>query len=104
MFQALIPVNQQPNDIDLSGIEISWKELREEILKAHKPIKDLFFTGLGNKLQFQDSFIAESVVVQFVNSDAPGLPIHDSFVMHHGYEDKSGLEEAMRRVYFESFN
>ena len=32
MFQALIPLNQQPNDIDLRGIEMSCKELKEEIL------------------------------------------------------------------------
>ena len=29
--------------------------------------------------------IAESVMLQFAHSDAPALPIHDSFVMHHGY-------------------
>ena len=104
MFQATAPLQKEPDDIDLSGIEMSWKELKEEILKAHKPIKDLFFTGLGNKLQFEDSCIAESVILQFVNSDAPALPIHDSFVMHHGYGDKGGLEEAMRRAYFERFN
>ena len=45
-------------------------ELKEEILKAHKPIKDLFFKGLGNKLQFEDSCIAESVMLQFAHSDA----------------------------------
>ena len=79
-------------------------EIKEEILKAHKPIKDLFFKGLGNKLQFEDSCIAESVMLQFAHSDAPALPIHDSFVMHHGYGEKGGLEEAMRRAYFERFN
>ena len=104
MFQATTPLQNEPDDIDLSGIEMSWQELKEEILKAHKPIKDLFFTGLGNKLQFEDSCIAESVILQFVNSDTPALPIHDSFVMHHGYGDKGGLEEAMRRAYFERFN
>ena len=83
---------------------MSWKELKEEILKAHKPIKDYFFKGLGNRLQFEDSCIAESVMLQFAHSDAPALPIHDSFIMHHGYGDKGGLEEVMRRAYFERFN
>ena len=64
----------------------------------------MFFKGLGNKLQFEDSCIAESVMLQFAHSDAPALPIHDSFIMHHGYGDKGGLEEAMRRAYFERFN
>ena len=104
MFQALTPLNLKQDDIDLSGIEMLWKELTEEILKAHKPIKDLFFTELGNKLQFEDSCIAESVMLQFANSDAPVLPIHDSFFNASGYGDKGGLEEAMRRAYFERFN
>ena len=104
MFQASNFLDKKPKKLNLNRIEMSWKELREEILKAHKPIKDLFFKGLGNKLQFEDSCIAESVMLQFAASDAPALPIHDSFVMHHGYGDKGGLEEAMRRAYFERFN
>ena len=43
-------------------------------------------------------------MLQFAKMDAPALPIHDSFVMHNGYGDKGGLEEAMRRAYFERFN
>ena len=104
MFQASTTLDRKPDGIELDAIGMSWKELREEILKAHKPIKDLFFKGLGNKLQFEDSCIAESVMLQFAHSDAPALPIHDSFVMHHGYGEKGGLEEAMRRAYFERFN
>ena len=107
MFQASTTLNKKPddiNDIDLDAIKMSWKELKEEILKAHKPIKDYFFKGLGNRLQFEDSCIAESVMLQFAHSDAPALPIHDSFIMHHGYGDKGGLEEVMRRAYFERFN
>ena len=30
-------------------------------------------------------------------SDAPALPIHDSFIMHHGFGGE--LEEAMRREF-----
>ena len=107
MFQASTTLNKKPddiNDIELDAIGMSWKELKEEILKAHKPIKDYFFKGLGNRLQFEDSCIAESVMLQFAESDAPALPIHVSFVMHHGYGDKGGLEEAMRRAYYERFN
>ena len=107
MFQASTTLNKKPdniNEIGLDAIGMSWKELKEEILKAHKPIKDYFFKGLGNRLQFEDSCIAESVMLQFAHSDAPALPIHDSFIMHHGYGDKGGLEEVMRRAYFERFN
>ena len=38
--------------------------------------------------------MAESVMLQFAKIDAPALPIHDSFIMHHGYGGE--LEEAMK--------
>ncbi len=107
MFQASTTLNKKPddiNEIELDAIGMSWKELKEEILKAHKPIKDYFFKGLGNRLQFEDSCIAESVMLQFAHSDAPALPIHDSFVMHHGFGTYGELEEVMRRAFYERFN
>ena len=80
---------------------MTWKDLRQAVLDAHKPIQHLFFTGLGNQLQFEDSSIAESIMHQFAAIDAPALPIHDSFIMHHGYA--SELEENMRRGFYERF-
>ena len=44
---------------------MDWRELRQRILDAHKPIQALFFDGIGNKLQFKDSCIAENVMLQF---------------------------------------
>jgi len=49
----------------MDELEMGWQELRQRILDAHKPIQDLFFTGIGNKLQFKDSCVAESVMLQF---------------------------------------
>jgi stalled ribosome rescue protein Dom34 len=83
---------------------MTWKELRKAILDAHKPIKDLFFTGLGNKLQFIDSTIAENIMMQFAKMDYPALPIHDSFIMHHAFGNHGELEEAMRRAFYDKFH
>jgi len=107
MFQASTTLDRKPddiNDIELDAIRMSWKELKEEILKAHKPIKDYFFKGVGNRLQFEDSCIAESIMLHFANMDAPALPIHDSFIMHHGFGTYGELEEVMRRAFYERFN
>ena len=104
MFQAKTELKNKPNNINIDKIEMTWKELKEEILKAHKPIKDLFFTGLGNKLQFEDSIIAENVMLQFAKMDAPALPVHDSFIMHHGFGTYGELEEAMRRAFHDRFH
>ena len=85
----------------MDGMDMDWKELRQKILDAHKPIKDLFFRDEGNKLQFKDSCIAESVMLQFANQNQVALPIHDSFMMQEGHAGH--LEEAMRRAFYDEF-
>ena len=102
MIQANGPLNQKPRDINLDGLEMDWRDLRQRILDAHKPIQHLFFSGIGNRLQFEDSCIAESVMLWFQKMDAPALPVHDSFIMHHAYGGE--LEEAIRRAFYERFN
>ena len=101
MVQASTPLKNCPRDIDMSGVAMNWPELRERILKAHKPIADLFFSGVGNHLQFQDSNIAERVMLHFADMDAPALPVHDSFILHHAYGESGEVEEAMRKAFFE---
>ena len=104
MFQSSTTLDRKPDGIELDKISMSWKELKEAILNAHKPIKDYFFRGLGNRLQFEDSIIAESIMLHFVKMDAPALPIHDSFIMHHGFSTYGELEEAMRKAFHERFH
>ena len=104
MLQANTELKSKPSKLNLDEIAMSWTELRQSILNAHKPIKDLFFTGIGNKLQFEDSILAEDVMLQFCKMDYPALPIHDSFIMHHAYGSMGELEEAMRRTFYERFN
>ena len=101
MVQASSPLKNCPNDIDLSEADISWAELRDRIIRSHKPIGDLFFRGHGNHLQFQDSCIAERIMLHFAGMDAPALPVHDSFILHHGYGESGEVEEAMRRAFYE---
>jgi hypothetical protein len=101
MVQASTPLKNCPRDIDMSGVAMNWPELRDRLLKAHKPIADLFFIGVGNHLQFQDSNIAECVMLHFADMDAPALPVHDNFILHHAYGESGEVEEAMRKAFFE---
>ncbi len=101
MVQANSPLNLKLDKINMDGLEIEWKELRQRILDTHKPIKDLFFIGEGNKLQYKDSCIAESVMLQFSDQKQVALPIHDSFIMRQGFA--GDLEEAMRRAFYDEF-
>ena len=101
MVQASTQLNHKPDKINLDGLEMDWRELRQRVLEAHKPIQHLFFTGIGNKLQFKDSCIAESVMLQFADQNQVALPIHDSFIMRQGCA--GDLEEAMRRAFYDEF-
>ena len=97
MIQASTNLRNCPSDIDPSIADMSWGELRDRIIEAHKPIEHLFFCGTGNKMQFEDSCICEGVMLHFAAVDAPALPVHDSFIMHHGFGGE--LEESMRREF-----
>src|SRR5262249_50698021 len=55
--------------------------------------KDFFYTGYGVHLQYLDSQVAEKVMLHFAKRGIPVLPIHDSFIVHHGY--KNELMEVM---------
>ena len=101
MVQASSVLKSCPNDIDMSALEMSWTDLRDKIISAHKPISDQFFKGIGNKLQFKDSCIAERIMLNFADLDAPTLPVHDSFICHHGYAETGEIEETMKKAFFE---
>lgn len=100
MLNARSQLSHQPRNLDLKGRPFSWPELRDKVLEVHRSIEELFFQGLGLRFQFVDSQIAEQVMLSFLPDDAPCLPIHDSFIMHHSYGEGSGrLEETMRQVF-----
>ena len=39
---------------------------------------------MGNGLQFQDSQLAEQIMLHFAKRDIPILPVHDSFIITRG--------------------
>ena len=82
-------------------MEIDWKDLKERILESHKPIAHLFFKGIGSQLQFNDSQIAENVMLQYTDRNIVALPIHESFILREGLS--GDLEETMRRAFYNKF-
>jgi hypothetical protein len=87
-----------PGSYDPNVVGMSWKAFLLQVKKAHEPIKHLFGTGIGLALQRKDSDVAEAVMLNFAQHHIPCLPIHDSFIMHHGYEDE--LNEVMDKTFF----
>ena len=70
----------------------------EGYLKA--PHTHHLFTGVGKRLQFKDSCIAESIIESMVNNNIPILAIHDSFIVQH--RNESNLNKSMDHI-FRSF-
>jgi hypothetical protein len=83
---------------DFGGLE--WKDVVNKIMDAHKPIASMFYSNKGNELQFMDSQIAEAIMLEYSKQDYPVIPVHDSFIMHHGFGSTGELEETMRKAFY----
>lgn len=54
----------------------------------HQPIAQFFCSGEGLKLQYQDSLMAEHILMALHDEGIPCIPIHDSFIVQAKYEAK----------------
>ena len=86
MLNADKYIGQAPNGVHPKEFDLTWAELSGAITEFHAPIAHHFYTGVGLRLQRIDSDIAELVMLNFATKGIPILPLHDSFLMHHGYE------------------
>jgi hypothetical protein len=75
--------------INLPGWEwikaIDVNQAIDAFVEAHKPIEEYFFSGFGTRLQNIDAKMAERVIKQQMAEDRPILPVHDSFLIEHGW-------------------
>ena len=76
-----------------------WRRIKL-FKEENDPIKHHLFTGVGKRLQFKDSCIAESIIENMVNMRIPILAIHDSFIVQQW--NKSKLHKLMDYI-FRSF-
>ena len=88
MLNADKYIGQAPNGVHPKEFDLTWAELSDAITEFHAPIAHHFYTGVGLRLQRIDSDIAELVMLHFATKGIPILPLHDSFIMHHGYESE----------------
>lgn len=77
---------------------IAIEDLIDKFSETHKSIQKCFYEGLGVKLQYIDSRIAERVINQLTKEEIPVLCVHDSFIIAKEHKDK--LYELM----VDSFN
>lgn len=99
-------VNAALNDIEnkyildpkkLAALGVTNKQLRALVAARHHQIAGFFHTGIGLKLQFVDSQIAEAVMLRFLDLNEAVLPIHDSFIV------RKDLHSQLQQVMQEEF-
>jgi len=99
MLNSPKPLKQAPAGVQPGKLGLKWADVSDAIIRFHEPIAQHFYTGVGLRLQRMDSDIAEKVLLHFAKKGIAILPLHDSFMMHHGYE--TWLEPVMRSAFEE---
>jgi hypothetical protein len=77
------------------GLDV--RELMRMIREKHPRIEKYFNSGIGVKLQYRDSKIAEQILKYFTKKEIVCLCVHDSFIVEKQYRDE--LFEVMMREY-----
>ena len=75
--------------------------LAKALTERHAQIEHVFFKGVGLNLMYQDSIVAEKIMLSMLERGAAVLPVHDSFIVRNSYD--SELEEIMVQVFEEQF-
>lgn len=86
-------------DPKLTGRE--WGDFKRFIVSSFPEFKEHFGSGVGLKLQRKDSDLAEAVMLKFAAMGYACLPVHDSFIVHHGMQDD--LTEVMKTAFEEMY-
>jgi len=77
--------------------QLDEKELLRKFESVHSEISNYFCSGIGLKLMYRDSEIAESVLKHFTKREIPCLCVHDSFLIPIQHIEE--LKEVMNTVY-----
>ena len=101
MLNASDEMSQPPRGVDITPTGYNWAQLKSRIRAFHEPIAQHFCKGAGMWLMREDSDLAEQVMLHFIKMGYPCLPVHDSFIMHHGLAGE--LEDKMKAVFTERY-
>lgn len=104
-FLALLNANSlrttEPRHFDTEAHGMTAKAFRKTVRDAFPMLPGVFGTGIGLRLQREDSDLAERVMMHFVDRGVPVLPIHDSFIVAAGHQ--ASLTRVMKEVFYEVY-
>ena len=90
---------RQPRGLDLKPLKKKWGEIVPIVLQAHHEIQHMFFKGYGGLLQYEDSCIAEDVMLAGMKENIVCLPVRGSFRVRRQHENF--LRKTMMASLFE---
>jgi hypothetical protein len=74
----------------------------EAFRQKHADIAEFFCSGAGIDLQFEESQMAEQIMLHFAKRGIPCLPIHDSFIVESKYLDE--LVDMMKKSFRDKYD
>ena len=101
VFNALL--NDETGHYRLSTSKIkqmgglTFGQLKKLLVKRHPPLQNVLRKGVGLSFQYQDSQIAEKVMLKLLEQDITCLPVHDSFIVARQFGNE--LIAAMREAF-----
>lgn len=77
------------------------KDLMVQFKSKHAPISHHFYSGVGRHLMYDESVIAEGIMLRLADKGITCLPIHDSFIVQarHATLLKAIMEEESMKMY-----
>lgn len=92
---------KEPSNFDSDAFGITADAFRQRVKNAFPMLEGVFGTGIGRYLQYEDSVMAERVMLHFLEKGVPVLPVHDSFIIAADHEDE--LVRVMQEVFYERY-
>jgi hypothetical protein len=103
-FLALLNANattREPRNFDSSVHGMTAEAFRKMVKEAFPMLPGVFGTGIGVRLQREDSDLAESIMLHFAEKSVPVLPVHDSFIIAEQHKDE--LVQVMKGAFYDSY-
>jgi hypothetical protein len=91
----------EPRNFDSETHGMTAKAFRQVVKNAFPMLPGIFGTGIGLRLQREDSDLAERVMLHFAEQGVPVLPIHDSFIV--AAQHKEELVRTMMQAFADTY-
>ena len=91
----------EPRQFDTQAHGMTAESFRQSVKDAFPMLPGVFGSGIGLRLQREDSDLAERIMMHFADLRIPVLPVHDSFII--AADHQSALVSVMETVFYDAY-